>query len=358
MASECNRHRIQAARTDAKSGSIEMLHFQIQVFCSASCHMNEPIHYDIIGDIHGRFEKLAGLMDRMGYQRDGDGFIPPAGHKALFLGDLIDPKLGYALPGGVRSTLQAVKWMTDAGHAHCLMGNHELNALYFHSKGPDGRWLRHHSDINKRMHQGTLTDFPDYEDPAGEWLAVWMPWMKSLPFTLDLGGFRMVHAAWHQESVDHLRGRNFDDECFFIAASDKSHPDGKAMEILLKGIEIELPDDVIYTDPQGNRRDHIRVRWWELPQNGMCYNELVFPANPMIPDDPVSEESFAQIPSYPVNSPPVFFGHYLKPAISPLRPERRNVACLDHSAATEGPLVAYRWRGENFIHSAQYISHE
>jgi len=28
--------------------------------------MNDTTHYDIIGDIHGRFDKLSALMDRMG----------------------------------------------------------------------------------------------------------------------------------------------------------------------------------------------------------------------------------------------------------------------------------------------------
>lgn len=319
--------------------------------------MKDLIHYDIIGDIHGRFDKITALMERMGYRKEGEGFIPPPGHKALFLGDLIDPKPGHAIPGGVRSTLRAVKSMVDAGLALCLMGNHELNAIYYHSKGPDGQWLRDHRESNQHIHQGTLDDFPDYEDPAGEWLMVWMPWMKCLPFWLELGGFRVVHAAWHQESIDRVKGRNFDDENFFFAASDKSRPDGKAMEILLKGIEIDLPAGVTYTDKVGILRDCIRVRWWELSNVGMGYDELVFPANPLMPDDPVSDESFAQIPSYPLDSPPVFFGHYLKPSSSPLRPERENVACLDYSAATDGPLVAYRWRGEKLIHSAQYISH-
>jgi hypothetical protein len=111
-------------------------------------------HYDIIADIHGRFDKLEKLMALLGYDRAGDGFIPPAGHKALFLGDLIDPKPGHALPGGVRGTLQAVKAMCDAGHALCLMGNHELNAIYFHSKGPDDKWMRHHGELAERKRPG------------------------------------------------------------------------------------------------------------------------------------------------------------------------------------------------------------
>ena len=318
--------------------------------------MNE-FHYDIISDIHGRFDKLAILMERMGYQPAGEGFLPPAGHKALFLGDLIDPKPGHALPGGVRASLRAVKAMCDAGHALCLMGNHELNAIYFHSKGPDGRWLRHHGDKNVRMHEGTLADFPDHLDPAGEWRAVWLPWMKRLPFFLDLGAFRAVHATWHPEFIERLDGRNLDDETFFLAASDKHSPEGEALEVLLKGVEVELPGGASFTDHTGASRGNIRARWWELPDSGIGYDGLVFPANPSIPAAPVRAESFAQIPGYALDAPPVFFGHYFKPADSPLHPERHNVACLDHSAAKEGPLVAYRWKGGANINPEHYISH-
>lgn len=320
--------------------------------------MNDTeFHYDVIADIHGRFDKLETLMDLMGYRREGDGFVPPAGHKALFLGDLIDPKPGHALPGGVRATLQAVKVMCDASRALCLMGNHELNAIYFHSKGPDGKWLRHHGDKNIRMHEGTLADFPEHMDPAGEWLAVWLPWMKRLPFYLDLGVFRAVHATWHPEFIERLNGRNLGDHTFFLAASDKSSPEGEALEVLLKGVEVNLPDGVRFADHSGASRGKIRARWGVLPDSGIGYDGLVFPSNPSIPADPVRAESFAQIPGYALEAPPVFFGHYFKPADSPLHPERHNVACLDHSAAKEGPLVAYRWNGGATINPEHFISH-
>ena len=82
---------------------------------------NAPI-YDIIGDIHGRFDKLTALMARLGYASKGESYIPPPGHRALFLGDLIDTKPGHPHPGGVRNTLRAVKSMCDRGDALCLMG--------------------------------------------------------------------------------------------------------------------------------------------------------------------------------------------------------------------------------------------
>lgn len=316
--------------------------------------MKEGIHYDIIGDVHGRFDKLTTLMDRMGYQANDCGFVPPPGRMALFLGDLIDPKPGHEFPGGVRATLHAVKAMVDAGDALCLMGNHELNALYFHTRGPDGEWLRHHGTKNVRMHQGTLDDFPDYADPAGEWRQVWLPWMKRLPFSLDLGGFRAVHATWHPGLIERLDDRDFEDEEFFLAACDKSTPDGEAMETLLKGVEVGLPDGVSFQDHTGSFRTAIRVRWWELPDREISYDQLVFPENDLIPAVKVDEEVFQQFPGYANDAPPVFFGHFLKPPHLPLAPERHNVACLDYSASLEGPLVAYRWEGEEHLDPGHY----
>ena len=166
--------------------------------------MNDQIHYDIIADIHGRFDKLSALMARMGYQSDGVGFIPPAGHRALFLGDLIDTKPGHPFPGGVRATLRAVKVMRDRGDALCLMGNHEWNAILFHTTDADGEPLKSNGSRNTRTHQGTLDDFPDHADPASEWRVVWLPWFKYLPISLDLGGFRAVHACWHAELLEIL----------------------------------------------------------------------------------------------------------------------------------------------------------
>jgi hypothetical protein len=317
------------------------------------------MHYDIISDIHGRYDKLSQLMARLGYQPAAVGFIPPVGHRALFLGDLIDPKLGHSIAGGVAATLRAVKAMCDAGHALCLMGNHELNAIHFHSLGPDGAPLRKHIDKNQRMHQGTLDDFPDHADPSSEWRSLWLPWMKQLPFHLDLGGFRAVHATWHDESIARVNGRSMEDEAFLLATSDPATAEGAAMEILLKGIEAALPAGVEFKDATEDPRKNIRVRWWQLLGSEIGYDELVFPPNPKIPDHQVPPEAFAEIPGYPLDAPPVFFGHYLKPADSPLVPESHNVACLDHAAAKNGPLVAYRWQGETTLNPENYIvSHE
>lgn len=312
--------------------------------------------YDIIGDIHGRYDKLAALMAQMGYQREGNGYLPPKGRMALFLGDLIDPKPGWERPGGVRATLHAVKAMVDAGHALCLMGNHELNALFYHTEVNDGEPLREHSEKNIKMHQGTLDDFPDHLELCGEWQTVWLPWFKQLPLYLDLGGLRAVHAAWDPDLIASLNGFSLDDERFFLAASNKENAEGAAVETLLKGVEIDLPEGVTFTDHTGAVRKQMRANWWAQPAPGLRYVDLVFPANPDFPNVEVSPAVMSAIPSYPLAAPPVFFGHYFKPANSPLAPEQQNVACLDHSAAKDGPLVAYRWMGEQTVDPEHYFS--
>jgi hypothetical protein len=316
-----------------------------------------PFHYDIIADIHGRYDKLEALMKRLGYHHDGTGFIPPAGRRALFLGDLIDPKPGHAVPGGVRATIYAVKAMHDRGHALVLMGNHELNAVCYHTPGRITKWLRHHGGKNKAMHQGTLDDFLDHEDPAGEWRTLWMPWFKRLPIFLDLGGLRAVHACWHPHHLALLADRTLEDDDFLHAAADKATPEGEAIEAVLKGIEIPLPAGIRFADHTGTLRDKFRARWWETPAAGVHCRELVFPANDDIPALPAPPQAALKFQPYPVHAPPVFVGHYFKPADSPLWPERPNVAVLDHSAAKEGPLVAYRWSGEATINPDLYLTH-
>jgi hypothetical protein len=317
--------------------------------------MNDQIHYDIIADIHGRFDKFNALMERLGYNEAGEGFIPPAGHKALFLGDLLDTKPGHTFPGGVRATLRAVKAMCDRGDALCLMGNHEWNAILFHSADPDGEPLKANTPRNTRTHQGTLDDFPDHADPAGDWRRVWLPWLKALPISLDLGGFRAVHACWHAELLEILEGRSPIDDDFLLICADKGTPENKAIDAVLKGIEVPLPDPHFFTDHTGTKRNMFRARWWEVPDEATTCRDLVFPACDDILPVPVTPAARSLFSPYPVDAPPVFCGHFFKPAHSPAHPERHNVACLDHSAATGGPLVAYRWKGESRIKPDHYV---
>ncbi len=81
--------------------------------------------FDIIGDVHGCRSELETLLERLGYALVRDpgsrpiDAIPPAGHTAVFVGDLVDR--GPDSPG----VLRLVMGMVAAGHALCVPGNHE-----------------------------------------------------------------------------------------------------------------------------------------------------------------------------------------------------------------------------------------
>ncbi|WP_019587482.1 metallophosphoesterase [Deinococcus apachensis] len=73
-----------------------------------------------MGDIHGCIEELLDLLNRLGYVVGPDLTVtPPAGHRAVFLGDLGDR--GPDTPAVYR----LVMGMVDAGQARCVIGNHD-----------------------------------------------------------------------------------------------------------------------------------------------------------------------------------------------------------------------------------------
>jgi protein phosphatase len=111
-----------------------------------SCKLTEPLktmqhHLDIIGDIHGHWEHLLKLTEKMGYkQEDGGEFVHPDGRKLLFLGDLIDRGRGIA------DVLRSVRATVESGNGYCIMGNHEANFICYNRTDPEGvNYLREHS---------------------------------------------------------------------------------------------------------------------------------------------------------------------------------------------------------------------
>ena len=153
--------------------------------------------YDIIGDIHGHATELETLLKRLGYREEAGRFRHPGGRKVVFLGDYIDrgPE--------IRRVLQIVRGMIDAGEARGILGNHEVNALRYHRKGPDGEWLRPHGETKIAQHRPTLDQIAD-PCPA-EWRE-YLNWFAGLPLWLEIDGFRVIHAAWFDDDVGRLRG--------------------------------------------------------------------------------------------------------------------------------------------------------
>jgi protein phosphatase len=90
--------------------------------------------FDIIGDVHGCADELELLLAKLGYTVSWIGtaefrtcsVVPPAGRRAIFIGDLVDR--GPRTP----DVLRLVQAMVASGAAFCVPGNHDVKFV---------RWL-------------------------------------------------------------------------------------------------------------------------------------------------------------------------------------------------------------------------
>ena len=90
--------------------------------------------FDIIGDVHGCADELESLLAKLGYAVSWSGngqdracsIAPPAGRRAIFVGDLVDR--GPRTP----DVLRLVHAMVATGAGFCVPGNHDVKLV---------RWL-------------------------------------------------------------------------------------------------------------------------------------------------------------------------------------------------------------------------
>ena len=302
-------------------------------------------HYDIIGDIHGHAGELRALLEKLGYRRSGHGFRHDE-RQVVFVGDFIDrgPQIAEAL--------RIARATVEDGNGHAVMGNHEYNAIAFHTPCPARPgFFRKRTEKNQHQHQTTLDQLSSLEMRDA------INWFKTLPVAIELDGFRVVHASWQPADIAEIEtaiskfGRFTID--FLVHACDSENPLHQAIENVLKGPEIKLPDGMSFFDKDGHERTSTRVRWYANP-TGMSIQDYSIGAGDNLPDKPVPEECDNKIKAYPEADPPVFFGHYWLQGDP--EPFASNVACVDYSVAKRGKLCAYRWHaGEKKIDPAQFL---
>ena len=100
---------------------VEALAIERQPLWNNLRHEHGP--FDLIGDVHGCFDELIELLVELGYGVAEGRVTPPAGRKALFLGDLVDR--GPKIP----DVLKLVMGMVEAGTALCVPGNHDMKLM-------------------------------------------------------------------------------------------------------------------------------------------------------------------------------------------------------------------------------------
>jgi hypothetical protein len=304
--------------------------------------------YDLIGDIHGHADELEELLEKLGYRHSGD-YYRHASRTVIFLGDFIDRGPHQ------KRVLELVRPMIDGGAARAVMGNHEFNAIAYFTPDGKGGHLRPRSCKNKLQHLAFLEEFKNQT-----LLEDYIDWFKTLPLWLELDGLRVVHACWDQPVIEKITeeygGGALLTEDLLRRSSDRDKKpwEYRAVETLLKGKEMKLPEDASFRDKDDNLRREIRVKWWEPAKT---YKDAFFgpeSARTYIPDYPIQGDHMIE---YGRHEKPVFLGHYWLDG-DPF-PLTENIACLDYGVAKpRGKLVAYSWNGEQKIDQSKYVVSE
>jgi hypothetical protein len=259
------------------------------------------------------------------------------------------------------------RWRDGTVHpAIAPMGNHELNAIAWFLPDPEnpGEFLRPHAspkwgDSNRRQHERFLLEVANKPDKHKEII----DWFLTLPLWIELPELRVVHACWHPALMGFLEprlapGRRLTMDLMPVVVrepeneSDKDTPEPtvfKAVEALIKGIEVDLPKPHNFKDKDGRVRSRVRVRWWD--ENAYTYRKAAMlneDLSSQIPDDAIPEHKRVGYSE----TRPLFVGHYwLTGQPAPFAP---NVACVDYSVAKDGKLVAYRWDGNPILDPAGF----
>jgi len=303
------------------------------------------MQYDIVGDIHGHADALEALLQKLGYTYRMGAWRHPERHM-LFLGDFVDRG-----PDQLRS-IDIPRRMRDAGSATALMGNHEFNAIGWATENPlrPGHHYRIRGSKNRHQHRAFLEavgdDTPLHKELVG--------WFKTLPLWIETEHFRAIHACWHpaQQAVlaPHLDAGNAMTEEGLHALFAKGSDPYEAAEIVLKGLEIPLPEGVSFRDKDGTERRKTRIRWWD--ESARTYRSsalLDMDVARHIPDDPLPERSCLAYD----DAKPLFFGHYWMDGDPGLISATK--ACLDWSIAKGGSLAAYQHDGEPALDPAKLV---
>ena len=265
----------------------------------------------------------------------------------IFLGDFIDrgPKIG--------EVLEIVRPMVEEGKALAVMGNHELNALAYHTEDSiaTGGFLRERSSKNVHQHRKTVEQLT-----TGE-LQNHLDWFRTLHMWLDLDGLRVVHACWDEQAINKINHALQEHDgittSFLRAACTKGNDLFDSVEIILKGKETRLPHPHFFVDADGNVRHEIRSRWYLSPKN-QTYRTYALQSDDVPCDVPLEESLIGKASPYSMTAKPVFIGHYWLAADQP-EILADNVACLDYSVAKRGFLCAYRWHGEQKLKNEHFV---
>ena len=285
--------------------------------------------YTVVPDIHADLERLNWSIAQAN------------GSKMIFLGDLIDAGKLVKKPDDL-GILQRVSQLISNGQASCILGNHELNAILFHRRSSTSNAsLRSHKEQNSKQHKSFIGVFGVESSDALFWTA-WM--LEKLPLWLELDGLRIAHACWSEKAIHIVKKRRPSghlqlEDLEEVAA--KTTEFALAVETITSGPEAKLPVGCSFTDNGGNKREHVRLSWWNAENTTWTKAALSVPDLSQLPNDELPAELTSEI--YSVDATPVLVGHYKMKGIPNL--QSPNASSLDYPMKK----CVYHWSGESTL---------
>ncbi|MBM4377031.1 MAG: metallophosphoesterase [Deltaproteobacteria bacterium] len=146
---------------------------------------------DVVGDVHGELDALLALLRRLGVDPDARTAERPV----VFVGDLIDRG-----PDSV-GVVELVAHLVEAGLAHAVVGNHELNLLAGDRKEGNG-WFEGRTDDHAQF-DGERRVFPSRVATSSERERI-RAFLSELPLALERDDLRVVHASWDPDAAAKL----------------------------------------------------------------------------------------------------------------------------------------------------------
>ncbi|WP_044118395.1 metallophosphoesterase [Alkaliflexus imshenetskii] len=308
--------------------------------------ISEPVDglYDIIGDIHGYPDELKALLVKLGYGQE-KGYWSHPQRRAIFVGDFV------SRGPGTRDVLLIIRNMVENDAALAVLGNHELNVIGHFTINSKGKPIAQLAPSNIAQMDRISDQFRGEE----EVLADTVKWLRRLPFFIDLGHLRVVHAYWSDENryeIEQTMTKNKLTKSLVKEIFKGESLFAKAVWQTTRGIEINLPKDLIIKDEKGVQRTNFRIKWWENP-HGKTFRSISYGNRFRLPDYTVPEQILFPFEIYDASKPLVFIGHYC--ALSEPLITASNVCCTDSCLAGPGRLAAYRYQGEKELWHEYFV---
>ena len=301
--------------------------------------------YDIIGDVHGYADQLKKLLQKLGYQITDGCYTHPT-RKAVFVGDLINrgPK--------IRESIMLVRKMVENGSAYAILGNHELYAILYYLRDTEGKYYKKRIPKYQLQINQTLDEFITCKEEFKSHLK----WFRTLPMFLDFGAIRIVHACWDDENIKQLQNaltKPKISKTILREIALNETPFAQSFWETCKGIDFQMPKDLLVFDDDGRPHRTFRMKWWDNPE-GKTFKEVSLESRFELPAYTIPREIVKSIKTYPEKEPIVFIGHYSLTNEGGILKD--NICCVDSGVSRTGKLLAYRWNGEAKLDGSNFVS--